>query len=367
MPRLHMTDIVVSRLKQPGTYYDQTTPAFGLRAGKNRKTWFVIRGRERLRTNIGQYPSISLADARKRARMLLTEETTRGDRMTFGDAYELFKEAKKSKKPRTRYDYQRVIEKHLRPPLGNKKLSAIAYEDITAITDTLAVSVKRNTLAVGRCFFRWCVRPPRRFIKHSPLEGVELPKANRRKRILNDDELKIVWLAAERQGHPHGTICQLLAVTGQRRGEIANLRWPWINEKQQTITLPEWLTKNSKEHTFPYGELVTGIIDTVPRRNDTDLLFPSDISNARPLSGWSKYRKQLADGVAGWTLHDLRRTYRSIHGQIGTPSEIAERLINHAAAVQTDVEEIYDRWHYLPQMRAAVLAFEEHFKALLAR
>jgi hypothetical protein len=55
MPKLHMTDIVVSRLKEPGTYYDQTTPAFALRVGKNRKTWFVIRGRERLRTNIGNY------------------------------------------------------------------------------------------------------------------------------------------------------------------------------------------------------------------------------------------------------------------------------------------------------------------------
>ena len=69
--------------------------------------------------------------------------------------------------------------------------------------------------------------------------------------------------------------------------------------------------------------------------------------------------------MPGWTLHDLRRTYRSIHGQIGILPTIAERLINHAAAVQTDVEAIYDRWHYLPQMRQAVLAFEEHFKSLV--
>ena len=65
MPKLHMTDVVVSRLKLSGSYYDATTPAFGLRVGKNRKTWFVVRGRERLRTNVGQYPAISLADARK--------------------------------------------------------------------------------------------------------------------------------------------------------------------------------------------------------------------------------------------------------------------------------------------------------------
>jgi integrase len=362
-----MTDIVVSRLKDRGTYFDQTTPAFGLRVGKNRKTWFVIRGRERLRTNIGQYPNVSLADARKQARCLLTEQPAKGDRLTFSAASELYKKTLHTKKPRTQRDYKRVLEKYLKAKLGSKKLLDISYEDITGITDPLVASVRRNVLAVARTFFRWCVRPPRRYIKHSPLEGVELPKARKRKRTLNDDELTTVWNAAKRQGYPHGTICQLLAVTGQRRGEIANLRRPWINEKDRAITLPEWVTKNSKEHTFPYGELVAEILETIPRRNDTDLLFPSAVAIDRPVSGWSKYKVELADGVTGWTLHDLRRTYRSIHGQIGTPPPIAERLINHAAAVTTDVEEIYDRWHYLPQMTLAVAAFESHFQALLAR
>jgi integrase len=367
MSKLHMTDIVVSRLKDCGTYWDETTPAFGLRVGKNRKTWFVIRGRERLRSNIGQYPSVGLAEARKEARKLLTEEPVKGDRITFNAAYELFKESIKSKKPRTQHDYKRVIEKHLQPVLGSKKLSEIEYDQITRITDKLAISEKRNTLAVARTFFRWCLKPPRRYIKHSPLEGVELPKPKRRKRILDETELLTVWQALQEQGYPHGTVCQLLATTGQRRGEIANLRRPWINERDRTITLPEWLTKNSREHTFPYGDLVAGILESIPRRNDTDLLFPSEVSTERPLSGWSKYKKQLTDGLPNWTLHDLRRTYRSMHGQIGTPSDIAERLINHAAAVQTEVEAIYDRWNYLPQMRMAVLNFESHLQVLLAR
>ncbi|HEX5210410.1 MAG TPA: Arm DNA-binding domain-containing protein, partial [Pseudolabrys sp.] len=99
--KLHMTDIVVSRLKEPGTYYDATTPAFGLRVGKNRKTWFVIRGRERLRKNIGRYPAVSLADARKEARKLLSEELEKGSRIKFNAAYETFKEAIQTKKPRT--------------------------------------------------------------------------------------------------------------------------------------------------------------------------------------------------------------------------------------------------------------------------
>jgi integrase len=367
MPRLRFTDISVSQLKERGTYFDETTPAFGVRVGKTRKTFFVIRGRERLRTNIGHYPTITLADARKEAKRLLTEEPTKGDRMTFDAAWDLYKPTLDAKKPRTKHDYVRVIEKHFRPTLGRKKLSQIEYEDITAITDILPAGERRNTLAVGRTFFRWCVKPPRRFIKHSPLEGVELPKPKKRNRILSDDEIRSVWGAAQEVGYPFGTICQLLVLTGQRRSEIGSLRRPWINEKERTITLPDWLTKNSKEHTFPYNGMVAAVLDTIPRRNDTDLLFPADGFIDRPLSGWSKCKEALECGISHWTFHDLRRTYRSRHGQIGTPREIAERLINHASAVQTDVEAIYDHWHYLPQMRSAVEAFEEHFKVLLAR
>jgi len=359
--------VVVSGLKTTATYYDEKTPAFGLRVGKTKKTWFVVRGRERLRTKIGQYPIVSLADARKEARRLLTEKLIVSERFTFNEAYDQFKVALASRKERTQYDYKRVLERYLQPTLGKKKLSDISYEDITAITDPLSRGERRNTLAVGRTFFRWCVRPPRRYLKHSPLEGVELPKAGKRKRILNDEELIAVWHATGRQGYPHGSVCRLLILTGQRVGEIANLRRPWINEKDQLITLPEWVCKNNKEHTFPYGDLVADILAEIPRRNDTDLLFPCRVSEDRPISGWSKFKKQLDDGVPGWTLHDLRRTYRSIHGQIGTAPETAERLINHAAAVQTDVEAIYDRWHYIPQMRSAVLAFDEHFISLLKK
>jgi len=364
MPRIHMTDVVVSRLKEPGTYFDETTPAFGLRVGKNRKTFFVIRGRERLRTHVGKYPTTTLANARKEARRLLTEEPTKGDRLTFDAAWDLYKPTLDAKKPRTKRDYIRVIEKHLQPPLGNKKLSKIEYDDIIAITDKLSAGERRNTLAVGRTFFRWCVKPPRRYIKHSPLEGVELPKSNKRKRTLSDDEMRTLWKAADKQGYPFGAICKLLALTGQRRTEVGSLRRSWINEKEQTITLPEWLCKNSREHTFPYNGMVAAVLEAIPRRNDTDLLFPADGFPDRPLSGWSKLKETLECGIPHWTLHDLRRTYRSIHGQIGTSADIAERLLNH---VQPTLIETYDRWNYLPQMRRAVETYETHLQALLAR
>ena len=71
MPVTHLTDIVVSRIKEPGTYFDETTPAFGIRVGKNRKAWVITRGTDRQRVTVGHYPTMSLADARKEAQMWL--------------------------------------------------------------------------------------------------------------------------------------------------------------------------------------------------------------------------------------------------------------------------------------------------------
>jgi integrase len=132
---------------------------------------------------------------------------------------------------------------------------------------------------------------------------------------LDDEELKTVWDAAVKQGYPHGTIVQFLTTTGQRRSEIANLRRPWIDEKERTITLPAWLTKNNKEHTFPYGDLTAAILETVPRYNSTELLFPSKVSDERPLSGGANTSTNWPMGLrAGGCTTCAGRSERSMPG-----------------------------------------------------
>jgi len=375
MSRTHFTEIVVSRLKTPGTYYDHTTPAFGLRVGKNRKTWFVIRGRERLRTNVGRYPEVGLSEARKHAKKLLTETPTRGDRMTVQDAHDLYLVALETKKPRTQRDYKRMLGKYLLPALAKKKLGEVTYDDVTKTTSGLKPSEAAHALATARTFFRWCVRPPRRYIPHSPLEGLKIAMGKPRKRVLKDTELVRVWKAAVDQGYPHGMVVQLLILTGQRRGEIASLRWPWINEREQTITLPPEITKNGLEHTFPFNGRVAQILETVPRLNSTDLLFPSRVSEKRPISGWSKFKKEMEDHVDGWTLHDLRRTFATGLAQINVPPHIVERLLNHkmgsignkADGLVSAVAQIYNLATYLPEMRVAIERWDTKLSDVLAK
>jgi integrase len=363
MPVTHLTDVVVSRLKTPGTYFDETTPAFGIRVGKNRKTWIVMRGVERQRVRVGHYPAMSLADARKEAKKLLTEEPTKNSKMTFAAACDEYKEAIKAKnKPRTQRDYKRILDKYLVPKLGKKKLSEIEYEDVSGIAAKLKVSERSHCLAVARTFLRWCVKPPRRYLSHSPLEGVVVQQGKARKRVLKPDELKKVWDAATVFGYPYGTIVHLLILTGQRKSEIVNLRRTWINAQTRTITLPEWVCKNSREHTFPYGDMVAAELEAVPRRNSTDLLFPSFVSDERPISGFSKYKKNLGDGVPAWTLHDLRRTFGTMLAEMKVTPHVVEKLLNHtmgsignkADSIVSAVAEVYNLARYLPEMRDAI-------------
>src|SRR5665213_1647557 len=128
MPVVYLTDVVVSRLKEPGTYFDETTPAFGIRVGKNRKTWIVIRGRERVRTRIGRYPAVSLAKARKQALVLLGSPVEQKVEVPkFADAIQQFYAIHvTTMKPKTRYQIKRVIKRYFDKPLQHTQ--AVAHD-----------------------------------------------------------------------------------------------------------------------------------------------------------------------------------------------------------------------------------------------
>jgi hypothetical protein len=106
-------------------------------------------------------------------------------------------------------------------------------------------------------------------------------------------------------------------------------------------------------------------VATVPRRNSAVFRLPTRYEDDRPFSGWSMLKTELVDGLVHWTLHDFRRTYRRMHEKIGSPSHIAERLINQAGPVRTEVEALYDRWTYLPEMKKAMETYEVCFSELL--
>jgi integrase len=173
--------------------------------------------------------------------------------------------------------------------------------------------------------------------------------------------LRAVWSAADEIGGIFGAIVQLIMLTGQRRGEIAALLESFYSHNQQTVTLPGELTKNHLEHTFPVGPMAVGLITAqiAADRRESKFLFPSRTSIERPFNGWSKCKKEIdkVAKIAPWTLHDLRRTFRTNLGRLKVRPDVAERLVNHMSA-RTEMEETYDLYTYLPEMREAMETWE---------
>jgi hypothetical protein len=374
MPVVHLTDVVVSRLKEPGTYFDAIAPAFGIRVGKNRKTWIVIRGRERTRKSIGRYPAKPLAVARKEARLLLSSPIEPQIKVpTFAEAVQQFYEIHvRTMSERSQYQVKRVINKYFFKALQHKRLDQITHHDIVKVTDELAKRVPGEALHVFvdiRIFFRWCVP---RYIKHSPMEGLRAPaRYIPRKRVLTNLEIVEVWKAAEMVGYPFGTAIKLSLLWGTRWGETTSCRRTFVDKQEHTITLPE--TKNGTQHTIPYGQLTADILETIPRFNSTDLLFPGR-NMASPWNGSGKAKWELKEicHIAPWQLLDLRRTFATKLAEMKVPPHIVERLLNHklgtlqTQGVITAVADVYNRALYMDEMRDAINLWEAKLSTLLS-
>jgi integrase len=355
-------------------YWDTKTPGFGVRVGPNSKTFVVKAGNRR--TTIGRYPDeISLSDARKKALGVKSEVRAVVRAPTFGQALEQYLTlfVAVNNRPRVQRERRRILRRHFLPKLSHKPLDRVTDRELGDIIYSLldAPSSANHAFKEARTFLRWCAKPPRRYIPMSPLQGMSMPvKEKRRRRVLTDPELASVWRAAERVGYPYGTILRLLILTGQRRGEIAFLQWPWIDRVGRTITLPGWLTKNGVDHTFPYGAMADEIFDTIPRRNSTALLFPSRDDEDKPYNGWQKAKANLEQcpALRPWTLHDLRRTFSTRLGDLNIPQRINDRLLNHISQGEiSPLGQVYNLSTYVPQMREAVAQFEGHLTGVLAR
>lgn len=157
----------------------------------------------------------------------------------------------------------------------------------------------------------------------------------------------VAWLCQELQEWIYERVA-----TGQRRGEIAALQFSWINENEKTITLPATITKNGRQHAFLLGSLVMVILN--PLRDKRSYLLPK-----------SKAVLDKTSGVTDWTLHDLRRTFATIHARIGTLVHVTERLLNHVSCTHAGIVGVYQRHTYLHEMAAAMTNHETKLSKIL--
>jgi integrase len=208
----------------------------------------------------------------------------------------------------------------------------------------------------------------------NPLAGMRRTRATRSQRVaqvgraLTDPEIKALWAACDKASAPFGDYLRLLLLTGQRRLETAMMRWTDLDleaEAGPRWIIPAGTSKNGVEHVVPLPDAARAIIERQPRVKACEFVFGG--RGGRPVTGWSKriipvHKATLAAKMPDWTIHDLRRTFRSGLTRLGVAKDIAELMLNHRRA---DLLERYDREMRWTERKAAAMRWAEHVSGLL--
>jgi integrase len=249
---------------------------------------------------------------------------------------------------------------------GTRRIGDITDTDIVYALDQISAHapIAANRLhAVLSNLFGWA--KGKRLVAANPCADLNRPAEERpRDRVLADGELRKVWLAAGELGHPHAGIVRLLILTGQRRNEIAGLRWSEIDLEERALHLPAARTKNGRPHDVPLSASALAVVAGLPRLSDAERVFTV---RRKPIANFShmKVRLDAASGVAGWTLHDLRRTVASGLQKLGVRLEVTESVLNHRSGSMAGIVGIYQRHDYAAEKRDALARWADHVEDIV--
>ena len=388
MPRIRLTKSAIDALPIPASdtvYWDSGSAGFGVKVTpKGRKVFIVLyrtggAGSKLRKYTIGAYGRVTLHQARIAAqkvfaaklegRDLAAEKREAKQRVVADrveDLLETFVDQYLSQN-RSGREVARLLRREVGKPWAGKSIHEISKRDVvetvSAIDQRGAPVAANKALKSIKTFLRWCVG--RAVLDRSPAEGVPLPRKEvSRDRVLSDKELAQVILAARKIGGPYGGIIELLALTGQRREEVARLQWEEVDQDQQIWTLPKSRTKNAKAHIVHLSHHSLAVLKSTPWR--AGLVFSFD--GARPFNVFSRAKRQLdqLSGVTGWRLHDLRRTCVSGMARLGVAPHVADKILNHQTGTISGVAAVYQRHEFLEDRKDALDQWGAHVAHIVA-
>jgi integrase len=376
MPRLRLTKSAIDALPIPSSdvvYWDIGFPGFGVKVTPRGRKVFVVLYRtggagSRLRKyTIGPYGRVTLHQARVAAQKVfaakldgrdLAAEKREAKRRVVADRVEDLLDSFISQhvsQNRSAGEISRLLRREAGRPWTGRSIHAITKRDvvevISAIEQRGAPGTANKTLKVIKSFLRWCVG--RAVLDRSPADGIPLPaKEVARDRVLSEEELAQVILAARKIGGPYGDIVEFLSLTGQRRQEVAGMRWDELDLRQPVWTLPKSRTKNAKEHVIQLSEQSVAVLNRQTVRGP----FVFSILGTKPFQDFSRAKRQLdtLSGVAGWRLHDLRRTCVSGMARLGVAPHVADKILNHQCGTISGVAAVYQRHEFLAERQQAL-------------
>jgi integrase len=272
--------------------------------------------------------------------------------------------ARHVKNLRSGYEVERAFNVYVRAQLGNKSIYDLKRRDIVEMLDRIEDEngpvMADRVLAHVRKAFNWQAARDDQFSPPIvPGMARTKPAERARTRILADDELRSLWQAldSEKVPHPFRYVVKALLFTAQRRNEVGLMRAEEI--QGQTWTIPAERYKTRVPNVVP---LTAEARRWIGAERQAGFLFSSN-GGKRAFNGYSKAKRQLDEELgrlrkaskqqplASWTLHDLRRTARSLMARAGVPGDVAELVLEHKIP---GIRGVYDRHSYASEKRDAL-------------
>lgn len=417
MPRIKLTARAIPGLPVPSRgqldYWDaDALPGgwFGVRVSDSGRRVFTlgyrVNGRSR-RMTLGPWPTVSLADARDKARELLhavvdgddpqAEKVESRHAATLADLGDAFLKSKEAQAWRasTRVEFERIVRKEIAPALGLLKPAEVKRADVRAFVENIA---ERAPIMGNRCFevlrrlYTWALS--RDLVEVNPCMGMTRPTTEKaRDRVLTADELRAVWQALDARLRTPGpgraealaddsiveaaprvaAAFRLMLLTAQRRGEVLAMRWADLSHETDANgarawwwTIPADATKSARSHRVPLNPQAVQVIEHLRARRTSDTwIFPSPHQGKGPIANPGKAAERLkaVSAVPNLRLHDFRRTAASHMASLGTTRFVIARVLNHA---ERDVTAVYDRHSYDAEKRAALEAWGRRLAEIVA-
>lgn len=305
------------------------------------------------------------------------------DELTFTKQVDTWlKEYEVDHRVRTVDQARSIVALYLRPALGDKPLPHITRADLQPIIDAIPLRSRANRLAVyayASIFFRWAME--RGTIDANPIKTMAKPKApEARDRVLTDDELAAVWTGAGKLTGPYGAFYRLLILTGQRRDEVAGMKWPELDRARAAWTIPADKAKNGKTHIVPLAPAVMAELDAQSlarqikaKANKPDAATWSKAGpvlttdGATSIRSYSKAKIALDTAIAetrgsndqpapilAWRVHDLRRTMATGLQRLGVRLEVTEATLNHLSGSRAGIVAVYQQHDWASEKRDAL-------------
>ena len=254
---------------------------------------------------------------------------------------------------RSEGEITRCLEKFVFPAWRDREFAGIQRSDVAKLLDDVednsGPAQADTVLAIVRGIMNWHMSRTDNYV--TPIaRGMRRtnPAERKRARILDDDEIRTVWKVAKGNG-TFGAILRLALLTAQRREKLVTLRWDDVTVDGVWNIRTEEREKGTGG-ALALPDMALDIIRAQNRVGENPYVFAG--RGDSHFKGHSPCKRSFDAKVTAaldgeplprWTLHDLRRTARSLMAHAGVRPDVAERVMGHAIH---GVEGVYDRHSY---------------------